>query len=74
MSQLMNQLVHEVDMMKSYQITSNPSLTSISCALAQSAVEKNHTTAEEEKYEGYTVQSPLHQDVDQASAAWIVLH
>ena len=48
----MNQLVHEIDMMKSYQITSNPSLTSISCALTQSAVEKN--PVEEEKYEEYT--------------------
>jgi len=64
MSQLMNQLVYEVDMMKSYQITSNPSLTSIGCALAQSAMEKNPTPVEEEKYEEYTAQFPLHQDVD----------
>jgi hypothetical protein len=74
MSQLMNQLVHEVDMMKSYQIMSNPSLTSISCALAQSAMKKNRTPVKEEKYEEYTAQSPLHQDVDRASAAWIILH
>ena len=47
----MNQLIHEVDMMKSYQITSNPSLISIGCVLTQSAVEKNHTPVEEEKYE-----------------------
>ena len=58
-SQLMNQLVYEVDMMKSYQITSNPSLTSIGCALAQSAMEKNPTPVEEEKYEEYTAQFPL---------------
>src|SRR6202790_1241996 len=74
MNQLMNQLVHEVDMMKSYQITSNPLLTSISCALFKSAMEKNRTPVEEEKYEEYTAQSPLHQDVDRASAAWVILH
>src|ERR1700732_4894634 len=50
MSQLMNQLIHEVDMMKSYQITSNPLLTSIGYALVQSAIEKNCTPVEEEKY------------------------
>ena len=74
MNQLMNQLGHEIDIMKSYKIISNPSLTPISCALAQSAMEKNRTPVEEEKYEEYTAQSPLHQDVDQASAAWVILH
>ena len=63
MGQLMNQLGHEVDIMKFHQITSNPSLTSIGYALAQSAMEKNHTPVEEEKYEEYTAQSPLHQDI-----------
>jgi hypothetical protein len=43
MGQLMNQLGHEVDIMKCHQITSNPLLTSISYALAQSAMEKNRT-------------------------------
>jgi len=74
MGQLMNQLGHEVDIMKFHQITSNPSLTSIGYALTQSAMEKNHTPVKEEKYEEYTAQSPLHQDVDQASAAWVILH
>jgi len=74
MSQLMNQLGHEIDIIKSYQIISNPSLTPISCALAQSAMEKNRTPVKEEKYEEYTAQSPLHQDVDRASAAWVILH
>jgi len=74
MSQLMNQLGHEIDIMNSYQIITNPSLTPISCALAQSAMEKNRTPVEEEKYEEYTAQSPLHQDVDRASAAWVILH
>ena len=74
MGQLMNQLEHEVDTMKFYQITSNPSLTSIGYALAQSAVEKHHTPVKEERYEEYTAQSPLHQDVVQASAAWVILH
>src|SRR5882762_6267588 len=69
MSQLMNQLGHEIDIMKSYQIISNASLTPISCALAQSAMQKNCTPVEEEKYEEYTTQSLLHQDVDRASAA-----
>src|ERR1700692_3204477 len=49
--QLMNQLVHEVDMMKLYQIMSNPLLTSIGCALTQSAMERDCTPVEEEKYE-----------------------
>jgi len=70
----MNQLGHEIDIMKSYQIITNPSVTPISCALAQSAMEKNRTPVEEEKYEEYTVQSPLHQDVDGASTAWVILH
>src|SRR5882762_5337606 len=69
MGQLMNQLVHEVDIMKFHQIMSNPLLTSIGYALAQSAMEKNHTPVEEEKYEEYTAQSLLHQDIVQASAA-----
>jgi hypothetical protein len=63
MGQLMNQLRHEVDIMKFHQIASNPSLTSIGCALAQSAMEKNRTPVEEEKYEEYTAQSLLHQDI-----------
>jgi len=54
MNQLMNQLRHEIDIMKSYQIITNPSLTPISCALTQSAMEKNRTPVEEEKYEEYT--------------------
>src|ERR1700674_2430264 len=74
MNQLMNQLGHEIDIMKSYKIISNPSLTPISRALAQSAMEKNRTPVEEEKYEEYTAQSPLHQDVDRASATWVILH
>src|SRR5882762_3700782 len=74
MGQLMNQLGHEVDTMKFHQITSNPSLTSIGYALAQSAMEKNCTPVEEEKYEEYTAQSPLHQDVVRASATWVILH
>jgi hypothetical protein len=69
----MNQLVHEVDMMKLYQIMSNPLLTSIGCALTQSAMERDCTPVEEEKYE-YTAQSLLHQDIDRASAAWDILH
>src|ERR1700676_4566512 len=63
MGQLMNQLGHEVDIMKFHQITSNPSLASISCVLAQSAMEKNCTLVKEEKYEEYTAQSLLHQDI-----------
>src|SRR6202051_1296634 len=59
MNQLMNQLGHEIDIMKSYKIISNPSLTPISRALAQSAMEKNRTPVEEEKYEEYTAQSLL---------------
>jgi hypothetical protein len=49
MGQLMNQLGHEVDTMKFHQITSNPSLTSIGYALAQSAMEKHCTPVEEKK-------------------------
>src|ERR1700676_3299415 len=60
--------------MNSYQIITNPSLTPISCALAQSAMEKHYTPVEEERYEEYTAQSPLHQDVVRASAAWVILH
>jgi hypothetical protein len=63
MGQLMNQLRHEVDIMKFHQIGSNPSLTSIGCVLAQSAMEKNRTPVEEKKYEEYTAQSLLHQDI-----------
>jgi hypothetical protein len=74
MNQLMNQLRHEINIMKSYQIITNPSLTPISCALAQSAMEKNCTPVEEEKYEEYTAQSPLHQDIVRVSAAWVILH
>jgi len=74
MGQLMNQLGHEVDIMKFHQIVSNPLLTSISYVLAQSAMEKNCTPVEEEKYEEYTAQSPLHQDVVRASATWVILH
>jgi hypothetical protein len=37
-------------------------------------MEKNCTPVEEEKYEEYTAQSPLHQDVDRESAAWIILY
>jgi len=54
MGQLMNQLGHEVNTMKFHQITSNPSLTSIGYALAQSAMEKHRTPVEEKKYEEYT--------------------
>jgi len=38
-------------MMKLYQIMSNPLLTSIGCALTQSAMERDCTPVEEEKYE-----------------------
>jgi hypothetical protein len=74
MGQLMNQLGHEIDIMKFHQIMSNPSLTSIGCALAQSAMEKNRTPVEEEKYEEYTTQFLLHQDMVRASATWVILH
>src|ERR1700692_4326436 len=56
MGQLMNQLGHEVDTMKFHQITSNPSLTSISYALAHAAMEKHRTPVKEERYEEYTAQ------------------
>ena len=63
LGQLMDQLGHEVDTTKFHQITSNPLLICISYVLAQSAMEKNCTPVEEEKYEEYTAQSLLHQDV-----------
>jgi hypothetical protein len=74
MNQLMDQLVREVDLMSSYEIITNPTLTPVGHALAQSALENNHIPVEEGRYADYTVQSPLHQEVDRASAAWVILH
>src|SRR5882762_3051764 len=39
MNQLMDQLVHEVNLMSSYEVITNPALTSVGCALTQSALE-----------------------------------
>ena len=64
----MDQLIHEVDLMSSY------ALTPVGHALTQSALKNNCIPVKEERYADYTVQSPLHQEVDHASAAWVILH
>jgi hypothetical protein len=74
MNQLMDQLIHKVDLMGSYKVITNPTLTPVSRALAQSALENNCIPVGEGRYADYTVQSPLHQEVDRASAAWVILH
>ena len=74
MNQLMGQLVHEVNLMSLYEVITNHALTPIGCALAQSALENNCIPVGEGRYADYTVQSPLHQEVDCASAAWVILH
>jgi len=55
MNQLMDQLVREVDLMSSYKIITNPALTPIGRALAQSALENNRIPVGEERYADYTV-------------------
>ena len=73
MNQLMDQLVHKVNLMSSYEVITNPALTSVGCGLTQSAL-TNNCIPVEGRYADYTVQSPLHQEVDCASAAWVILH
>ena len=60
--------------MSTYEVITNPTLRPVSHALAQSALENNHIPVGEGRYADYTVQSPLHQEMDCASAAWVVLH
>jgi hypothetical protein len=74
MNQLMGQLIHEVNLMSLYEVITNHALTPIGCALAQSALKNNCIPVGEGRYADYTVQSPLHQEVDCASAAWVILH
>src|SRR5882762_5014859 len=74
MNQLMDQLIHKVNLMSSYGVMTNPALTPVGCALAQSTLENNCIPVEEGRYSDYTVQSLLHQKVDHASAAWVILH
>jgi len=57
-----------------YEVIINPALASVSRALTQSALQNNYIPVEEGRYADYTVQFPLYQEVDRASAAWVILH
>src|ERR1700676_331520 len=70
--QLTRQLAHDVSSLETNNTISGLSL--INDALLKSANQHNHPFIFDEFYEGYTAQSPVHQGIDQISAAWIILH
>src|ERR1700674_790492 len=70
--QLTRQLAHDVSSLETNNTISGLSL--INDALLKSANQHNHPFIFDEFYEGYTAQSPVHQGIDQVSAAWIILH
>src|ERR1700692_12031 len=47
MNQLMDQLIHKVNLMSSYGVMTNPALTPVGCAPTQSASENNCIPVEE---------------------------
>src|SRR6267378_3251598 len=70
--QLTRQLAHDVSSLETNNTISGLSL--INDALLKLANQHNHPFIFDEFYEGYTAQSPVHQGIDQISAAWIILH
>src|SRR5882762_11488851 len=70
--QLTRQLAHNVSSLETNNTI--PGLSLINDALLKSANQYNHPFIFDEFYEGYTTQSPVHQGIDQVSAAWIILH
>jgi hypothetical protein len=70
--QLTRQLAHNVSSLETNN--TSPGLSLINDALLKSANQHNHPFVFDKFYEGYTAQSPVHQGIDQVSAAWIILH
>src|SRR5882762_10782805 len=71
-SQLTKQFTHNVSILEANNTISGLSI--INDTLLKLANQHNHTFIFDEFYQDFTAQSPVHQGIDQVSAAWIILH